>query len=206
MKRTLRWLGVPLFALLTAPAFAEDKKPTDKKETDHKLVKAGMVAGELVHIEPSKHSIRLKVAYQKINMGAYQGLIQAQAQLATARSLQQIQSIQRTIAGHQRNLYTTAYQEIPIDTTETCVVRLPAPKSAFDDMGNVKKMSPKELAKLRGKDKMFDGEFSDLTTGQIVRITLVKNKTTPGPKGKDDLDENKPQASRIEVLSQPKPN
>jgi hypothetical protein len=194
-----------VFAFLAAPVLAQDKKPADKKEAEKKLVAAGKFTGEVVHIEPSKHSIRVKVAYPKLNMGAYNALIQAQAQLATARTAQQIQSIRNQIAQHQRNLYTTAHQDIPVDAADNCVVRLPYPKSAFDEMGNVKKLSQKELAKLRGKDKMFDGEFSDLTNGQIVEVTLVKNKPAPGTKPKDDLEENKPQASRIAVLKQPKP-
>ena len=71
-------------------------------------------------------------------------------------------------------------------------------------MGNVKKLTRKELAALRGKDRMFDGEFSDLTTGQIVQITLVKQRQAPRTR-KDNLEENKPQASKIAVLLQPRP-
>jgi hypothetical protein len=204
MNRSSRWWCLPLLAFLAAPALGQDKKPAEKKDADKKLVAAGKLAGEIVHVEPSKHSIRVKVGYPELNMGEYQALLRDQASLATARSAQQIQSIRNSIAQRQARLYTTKYTEIPVEAAENCVVRLPLPKSAFDEMGNVKKLSPKELAKLRGKDKLFDGEFSDLTNGQIVEVTLVKNKPKPGQK-KDDLEENKPQASRIAVLKQPKP-
>lgn len=211
MIRTSRWLWLPLSLVLVGPVFAQKKKapfrkPLDKTETEKKLIEAGKVAGELVHIEPSKHSFRLKVTYQyaKINPGALQGILQAQQQLATARSAQQVYQAQQSLIQNQANLYTlqSASKEFPIEAAEKCEVRLPAPKQAFDDMGNVKKLKPKELAALRGKDRMFDGEFSDLTIGQIVQITLVKRRLPRGAK-KEDLEENKPQASRIAVLRQP---
>ena len=55
-------------------------------------------------------------------------------------------------------------------------VRLPAPKTEFDDMGNLKKFTKKELDAKRGPDKLFDGEFGDLTNGQIVQVTIVMPK------------------------------
>jgi hypothetical protein len=208
MIRSLRWSWLPLSLLLAGPVLAQAKKPLDKKEAENKLVKAGVLAGELVHIEPSKHSIRLKVTYQYavINQGALQGLQQAQLDLLKARDLNARNNALRAIAQHQANLYTpkSESKEVPIEAAEKCEVRLPAPKQAFDDMGNVKKLSAKELAALRGKDRMFDGEFSDLTTGQIIQVTLVKQKLPRGAK-KEDLEENKPQASRIAVLRQPLP-
>jgi hypothetical protein len=211
MMRTSRWLWLPLSLFLVGPVAAQKvpgNKPPDKKEAENKLVKAGKIAGELVHIEPSKHSFRLKVTYRyaEVNQGALRGYLQAQQQLAQARSLQQIQQAQQSMLQNQANLYTfkSASKEFPIEAAEKCEVRLPAPKQAFDDMGNVKKLSAKELAALRGKDRMFDGEFSDLTTGQIVEVTLVSKKLPRGAK-KEDLEENKPQASRIAVLMQPRP-
>jgi hypothetical protein len=203
MIRSWRWVSLPLSLFLAGPVLAQAKKPLDKKEAENKLVKAGVIAGELVHIEPSKHSIRVKVGYPKLNVGAYQALQRAQLDLARARDLNARNNALRAIAQHQANLYTTDYTEIPIEAAEKCEVRLPAPKQSFDDMGNVKKLNAKELAALRGKDRMFDGEFSDLTTGQIVQVTLVKQKL---PRvAKKDLEENKPQASRIAVLRQPLP-
>src|SRR5438067_232044 len=44
----------------------EDPKPApskipDKKDAENKFIKAGEIAGEVVHVEPTKNSIRVKV-------------------------------------------------------------------------------------------------------------------------------------------------
>jgi len=232
MNRLFRWTWLPLFVFLIAPAFAaddkkDDKKPDakpgadkkddktpppkvpDKKEAENKFIKAGQVAGEIVHIEPGKNSLRLKVtiSYREVNQGAYNGYLQAQRDLALARDLGARNNALRALAQHQANLYTTKSKttEVPIDAAEDLQVRLAQPKAAFDDMGNVKKYTAKELAKIRGKDGLFDGEFGDLSTGQLVRVMLVRPKTAAvRPKKKDDinLEDNKLMASRIIVLSQ----
>src|SRR5260370_42033379 len=60
----------------------DDPKPIpskvpDKKEAESKFIKAGEIAGELVHVEPSKNSIRVKVtiSYSEFNKDAYKGLL-----------------------------------------------------------------------------------------------------------------------------------
>jgi len=239
MNRVLRWTWLPLFVFLIAPAFAaddkkDDKKPDakpgaekkddktppkvpgkvapkvpDKKEAENKLIRAGELAGEIVHIEPGKNAIRLKVTlrYSEVNQGALNGLRQAQIDLARARDYNAVVNARNAIAQHQANLYTMKSKttDVPVDAAENVQVRLAQPKAAFDDMGNVKKYTAKELAKIRGKDGLYDGEFSDLSTGQLVRVTLVRPKTAPvRPRNKDDinLEDNKVTASRIIVLSQ----
>jgi pentapeptide MXKDX repeat protein len=186
-----------------------DKKPDDKKPMDKR--KTTSIAGELVHIEPSKQSIRVKVTipYQELNQGEYNALIQAQQNLAKARTPKEAYDARVAIAQHSAKLYTVKqkHQEYTIDATDDCKVRLNAPKAAFDDMGNVKKYTAKELKELRGSDMMFDGEFADLTNGQIVQVTILVPKAAPKPKNKDDilLEENKLEAIRIAVLRQPAP-
>ena len=108
------------------------------------------------------------------------------------------------------NLYTvkSTSKEVPIDTAEDCKVRMKYPKAEFDDKGNPKRYTAKELAALRGKDRLFDAEFSDLTPGQIVEVTLVRPKEPPArPRSKDEvnLDDYKPQASRVVIIAQPAP-
>ncbi|MBI1913385.1 MAG: hypothetical protein HYS12_01300 [Planctomycetes bacterium] len=177
MNRLLRWALLPLSALLIAPAFAADDKKDDpktppkvsekkndpklpppkvpeKKEAENKFIKAGEIAGELVHVEPSKNSFRVKVTipYSEFNQGAYRGLLQAQIDLRNARDVNAVYNARRAIAQHQNNLYTvkSVSKELPVDAAEDCKVRMAQPKATFDDMGNVKKLSVKELAALRG--------------------------------------------------------
>jgi hypothetical protein len=187
----------------------DDKKPIDKKPMDTR--KTTSIAGELVHIEPSKQSIRVKVTipYQELNQGEYNALIQAQQNLARAKTPKEAYDARVAIAQHSAKLYTIKqkHQEFTIEAAEDCKVRLNAPRAAFDDMGNVKKYTAKELKELQGPDKMYDGEFADLTNGQVVRVDILVPKVAPKPKNKDDilLEENKLEAIRIAVLRQPIP-
>jgi len=228
MNRLLRYTFLALFAFLIAPAFAADEKKDDpkpppkiadkitgKKDAENKLIKAGEIAGEVVHVEPAKNSLRVKVTipYTELNQGEYKAYIQEQinARNAAARGDRNAYANHlRAAVDHSNRLISvkSTSKEVPVDAADECKVRLAQPKASFDDMGNVKKFTQKELAALRGKDRLYDGEFSDLTVGQIVRVTFVKPKTPPPmPKNKDDinLDDYKLQASRIIIVTQPAP-
>jgi len=192
----------------------DDKKPTDKKPDDKKPMdtrKTTVLAGEIVHIEPAKQAFRVKVTvqYQELNQGEANALLQANRDLSTAKNRDEYAAALRRIADHRSRLYSikSKSQDYAIDSAEDMKVRLNAPKSAFDDMGNVKKYTAKELQELRGKDKLFDGEFADLTNGQIVQVTILLPKVAPKPKNKDDiqLDDNKLEATKVVVLKQPIP-
>jgi hypothetical protein len=219
-----RWLWLPLVAFLAAPVFAADKKddpkqptpklPTpklpQKKEAEHRVLTAGTIVGEVVHVEPGKQEIRVKVTvqYQEFNAGALQGLMQAKIQLAQARTPSAQLSALRNLAQQQRNLYTvkTSTREVAVEAGEKFEVRLAQPKAAFDDQGNIKKYTPRELASLRGRDRMYDGEFSDLNVGQLVQVTIIKPPRPVGrPLKADDIkvEDLVIKTSRIAVLRQP---
>src|SRR5262249_29698812 len=148
------------------------------------------------------------ITYSELNQGALNGLRQAQFDLARARDVNAVVDARNRIAQNQMNLYTvkTTHRDVSIETAENVQVRMAQPKAAFDDMRNIKTYTGKELAALRGTDRLFDAEFGDLATGQVVRVTLVRPKTPPParPKGKDEvnLDDYKLLASRIVILSQ----
>ena len=151
--------------------------PMDKKEAETTLVKAGELRGEIIHIEPQKQSFRLKVTVQwvEINPGALQGIQQARIDLARAGDLNARNNALRAMAQHQANLYQpkSTTRDLDIEAAEDLVVRMTSPKVEFDDMGNLKKLTAKELAEKRGKDRLFDGEWSDLVNGMQVQVTLV---------------------------------
>ena len=80
MNRMSRWTWLPVVAFLAAPALAAPPpKAVDAKQAETKLIKAGVIAGELVHIEPGKQSIRVKITipHQEINQGALKAYQQA---------------------------------------------------------------------------------------------------------------------------------
>ena len=211
----MRW---SLLTVVLACGLAAGQKPappkgaaTDKKEAENKLVKAGEIRGEIVHVEPQKQALRLKVSVQwvELNQGAAQALLQAQRDLANARDFNGRNDALRRIAQQQANLYQakSSTQELTVEAAEDLVVRMTNPKVEFDDMGNLKKLTAKELAEKRGKDRLYDGEWSDLVSGMKVQVTLVRERKPLKPKGKDDidLDANKLRTNRIVAANPPVP-
>lgn len=61
------------------------------------------------------------------------------------------------------------------------------PPPGFDEKGNFKKYTTKELAELKGAGPWYPAEFESLKPGQIVQLNLAK-KATPAAKskGKDE--------------------
>lgn len=186
-----------------------EKKEPEKKDPPKPAVKTVTVSGELTQIETGKQAFRLKVTeqYTELNQGAVNEIAQAQNEMRTARDAGTLLRARQKLLGAQAKLYQvkTRTKDLMIDADADMKVRLPAPKSAFDDMGNIKTYTPKELAALRGPDKFFDGDFSDLTSGQLVQVTIIAPKPPMKPKSKDDvpLEDPKLEATRVAVIKNP---
>lgn len=197
MKNLLRGLALLLSLLVALPVLsAQDAKkdvkdaPKEKDVAKDKdpdkpapvaYVKVGSVQGQIAGIGESGRTIRLKVP--ALNPTEAQALMRAQQQLATARTPQQAAQYQQQIAQHQARLYSST-QEVSITAVDEAQVRLANPPTEFDDKGQPKKHSKEELAKLKGDPKLpgFKGDFSDLTAGQLVQVTLVRRKDAPAPR------------------------
>jgi hypothetical protein len=209
---------------------AGDKKANDKDKTVEKKevnkpdkVKAGEIIGRIVHLDEGKKSIKIKVTYQvtKPNEGEINALAQAQRnlQLATLRGDRNAMlNHQAEIAYHQARILRVEEknQDVEIQTTDEppADVRMANPPPQFDEKGNPKKYTAKELRELKEKDPKprlpgYPAEFSDLHLNQIVKVTLVRKKDLPKrPKGKDVdpdlLADFLPKASMILILYQAK--
>jgi len=81
-------------------------------------------------------------------------------------------------------------------TIDDVKVRTKNPPVAYDDKGNKKKYTPKELKELKGDSKLpgYTAGFEDLKTNQIVEITLVRKKS--------DKNAKQPLASVILIANQ----
>jgi hypothetical protein len=203
-----------------------DKSAKSAKTTD-KMIKAGELTGNIIAINESKKSMRVKVTYTvpKLNQGAVNQVTQAQLALQRAmanrnprQQYQAVQQAQLQLLRAQQNLYTMQQksQELELETTEDVKVRMAKPPDQFDDKGKPKKYTAKELKALKGPDPKlpgYQGEFSDLRKGQDVTVNLVKKKDAPKaptkPKaGKDEdvdlLANHLPQASMVMILREPK--
>jgi len=198
------------------------KKDADKDKKDEpvveKPIKVGVVSGKITEVKESEKAIKLEITTEvsKPNYGEMQALKSCQIQLAQTRDPGTILSLRQQMIQHELHLNTVEKKTSTVDYTSTddIKVRLMEPPPAFDDKGNVKKRTAKELRELKGDPKDPDfklpgypGAFTDLRQGSQVIVTLVKKKDAAhhaGPKPKDaDPDvaqDNLPQASMIEIL------
>jgi hypothetical protein len=214
MRRTLRWAGPVLavaFVLPAVPAAEKDKPAADKKEAAAKMISAGEVAGRVVNVEGTRKvfTLELTVAYQVPNLGAINNIASIKLQMAQARDLNTMRNLQVQMLREQANMYQVKKEShnIDIEAGDDVQVRLQDPPVAFDEKGNVKKYTAKELKELKGDPKLklpgYAGDFDNLKTDQVVKVTLAKIKETPKPRGKaedKDLTDNKPVATTILIL------
>jgi hypothetical protein len=101
----------------------------------------------------------------------------------------------------------TSPKNVDVRATDACKVRMMHPPVQYDDAGNLKQWTKKELEKLKDKSKLpgYPAEFDMLKTGQYVQIYLAKPpapvKTTPNKKKKDEDPPDAPTADmRPEVV------
>jgi hypothetical protein len=221
MPRTLRWAGLFLALASGLPAAAADKQPpvaADKKEAAAKMIAAGEVTGRVVNVEQTKKSFTLEVSvtYQVPNPGAMANLANIRYQMATARDINTIRNLQLQLIQAQAQMVQVRRENhnVDIDASDEVKVRLKDPPVTFDDKGNPKKYSQKELKELKGDPKLpgYAGDFDSLHQDQIVQVQLSKVKETPKKGGKDNKDadllneSSKPVATTIMILAEPAAN
>ncbi|MCS6851118.1 MAG: hypothetical protein NZ700_08130 [Gemmataceae bacterium] len=93
-------------------------------------------------------------------------------------------------------------QTIELEMVEDVKVRLLNPPPAFDDKGQVKKYTAKELAELKGPDKRlpgFTGAVADLRPNQTVSVSLVRPAVPAKPPSKKDKDALPPEMPKPKV-------
>jgi hypothetical protein len=183
MRSKLRLLGVVAALGLVFPVLAaDDKKETDPKPASkpeppkEKMIPIGFVDGKITKVEVGQRTIKLQknIAY---------------------------------LSG--RNV-----QQKPLDmeysAAENVQVFYINPPVELDDKGKPKKPNPKDLKKavkgpggLRG----YPAEFDNLKTGQVVKVYLEKKKDKPTytkPKKDDLVEENKPVATAVYIVAEPR--
>ena len=87
-------------------------------------------------------------------------------------------------------------QDVKVMTIDDVKVRTKNPPVAYDDKGNKKRYTPKELKELRGDSKLpgYTAEFNDLKQNQWVKVSLVRKKSDKAMQ---------PLASVIMIVTQP---
>lgn len=226
MRRPLHWLGLAVLAVsLASLASAQEKKDDkDKKEGD-KLVKVGDFSGSLTALGEGR-TLTLKITHRYLEPNAsaiqnQQNLVRRQYDIMRNPNpfdrQQQMAQLMRDVANNQRNLYTPkeVHKEVPLQSAENVQVRSKQPPLAFDDKGNPRKYTDKELKEMKGEGNLpgYQSDWDQLRTGQLVTITVARKKDAApaGGKGKDLdkdlekklLDTEKPYATLILIVGDP---
>jgi hypothetical protein len=209
MRRVLRGTGLVLALALAVPALAADKA-TDQDYTA--LAQQDQIIGKLKSVNPTDKTCTLEIDVSVLKGGAHTAahlvdqqeriLRQEQDILRTTNPILRAQKAQRLAADLQRAQNsvktTTQHKDFDLETTTDAKVRLQDPPVQYDEKGNVKKYTSKELQELKGDPKLtgYAADWDSLKEGQTVKLTLShKNKDN-----KDAKDDNKPHASLILVI------
>jgi hypothetical protein len=224
----------------------KDKAPADKDKQE-KFTWGMELVGKLAIDGNSQGDFTLHVT-QKIVEPNYQAqeqyavqqlqLAQHQAQMLRARTVQerlqaqqQYLQIAAQLAQTQRSLYQSKdlNADVQLRFADKVKVRLANLPVDYDDKGNLKRYTAKELQELRGKEVLpgFAGEVESLRSGQTVKVYLAKNATVARQPGaakagakagaakdgkkkkadgdEDDLSPARPEAVMVLVLHDPAP-
>jgi hypothetical protein len=206
-----RVVGAMTLLVLLVPAGAqekdtksppsEEKTAPDKPPADH-YVSVGVVAGVVQDTGGTSGNLTLKVTlrYLEPNPQAeaayvrrYQQLFARQQAILTNRNFvqrqQQLAQLLRDAEGllaSQKDLVRVkeVQENVELPLAEQVKVRALVPPQAFDDKGNIKHYTAKELKELRGPENLpgFPAETSDLQVGQTVLVKLMVRKKAPARK------------------------
>jgi hypothetical protein len=226
----MRALALVSGLVLVVASLAADKKngdkttPADDKELE-KLAQQGEVTGKLTTVGSSL--VTLQVDYPTLQpnrtgaapVGAAlrheQSVLRQQEQALRIRNpLQRAQRLQQLAVENERYALTHGHSPVKVVTQaksydlelgDAVKVRLTQPPPQYDEKGNLKKYTDKELREMRGTDANlpgYAGDTNSLKAGQIVKVTFGKPKAAPADKEKDkDATDTKTQVKMILVLA-----
>jgi len=193
--------------------------PTDSQE---KLTPVGQLTGKIVDVQPTSKTLRLQVT-RKIpvtNQGAVDALNNIQVQMRQAAlnpnrqdAYNKMRDLQRQMLEQQAKLidYKDDTQTVELSAADSVQVRIAYPPPAFDDKGNPKQYTPKELRELKGVGNKwgYPADFDTLKTDQTVVVDLGMKKSTGGKINLKDKDlaaglagANKPLITTVYILAE----
>jgi hypothetical protein len=200
--------------LLAAPAAAADKDkaaPKDKPEPP-KLVPIARFAGTLQGgAGESSGTLKVRLKFPRIEpnrqaqanyLNQQRGWLQRHAQIMRNpnpfQAQEQLFQLLRDIQQAQQNLFVVKQveQDVEVLPADDMKVRTAVPDPGFDDMGNIRELTPALLKELRGKSGLpgYKAERGDLKNGQTVLVVVSRER-------KKDA---KPLATLVLILAQPK--
>ncbi|MFO0964783.1 MAG: hypothetical protein U0793_04230 [Gemmataceae bacterium] len=194
-----------------------DKKKEDAKE-EEKVVYGGTAEGKIKRFasESSKDftlEVLMRDPKKEYNLAVWQAQQRDAIARANPRNGDQARALlryQQELAKKMANpLETMTAQDVDMRAVDKIVVRSLYPPMEYDDKGNIKRWTEKELRALRGKTKLpgYPSEYENLKPNHIVTVYLAKIEAPKGPKKKLDddaaLGSTKPEVVMIVIKAEP---
>src|ERR1043166_8001903 len=182
----------------------DEKKDKEKKPIEEKPEHGQVIKTKILSMRPdSARDFTIELP-----MLDPQKMWQLQQSLAQARNPAEYQ--QRMA---QANVFTM--KPVDVRAVDGCKVRTMFPPIQYDDAGNLKKWSKKELEAMKKNSKLpgFPAEFDAIKTGQWVELYLAKTPkdkggTKAGPKEKPPprAKDKKKKREADDPLPEPRPD
>lgn len=167
--------------------FGQDKDKKDKDKdaekqaandtgTKEKWNFFSQITVVLKEVRETDKSVVISIQNQVMNPNAQMQISQASMTMRQANTPQARAQAQRALMVAQRAMYTIRMEDVELLMKDDVKIRQLTPPEAFDDKGNKKKYTTKELKELKGDDAKSPGypaEYSDLVNQSIVTLTLM---------------------------------
>jgi len=184
---------VLVWCLALGTVLGQDKDKKDKdKDAEKPAAKEkwnffSQITVVLKEIRETDKSVVISIQNQVINPSAQMQISQASMRMSQANTPQARMQAQQAMMRAQQSMYTTKMEDVELLMKDDVKIRQMNPPESFDDKGNKKKYSTKELKDLKGDDAKSPGypaEYSDLVSQSIVTLTLMNKPKKAGVSGK----------------------
>lgn len=147
------------------------EKPAPDNPNKEKWVVSGQTNALIKEYRESDGSLVLSIQSVELNPQAMQQMQQARMQGGKANPQQARMNLMKA----QANLYKQKMEDVEFLLKDDVKIRQLLPPESFDEKGNKKRLSAKELAELKGPEKNLPGypaDRSDLNGNTLVQVTF----------------------------------
>jgi hypothetical protein len=205
----------------------KEKKEKEKKPVEEKPEHGPVVKTKIISMKPDSardFTIEVPMPDPQQMFQLQQWQAQQMRHIATAPNPRdyaiRMAQYQQQLAQKQASGAGYSMKPVDVRASENCKVRIMHPPVQYDDAGNLKKWTKKELDALKGNSKLpgYPADFDMLKSGQFIEVYLAKVHGSPkdkwqGPndkkgKKKDDdppepMPEMRPEVVMIVIWGEP---
>jgi hypothetical protein len=224
------------FALPISAADEKKDETAKTDGDSDKISIANEVTGKLTKISSQESGFTVRVEYLDLQPNAghrtgtaankeIQHLIKQQQELAriqaqimhTRNPAKRMAKLQQFAAKIQRQQMKGSAQHLPykvvtrhhdlqLSANEDTKIRLARPPADFDEPGSPRKLSPEELRKLKGPERLwgYPGEWGNLRKGQTVKVFLSRKKNATATEDPTNDEKKRSAVAMIYILEEGK--